>query len=195
MSTASITNSNPPRKQLSDQIDRLDGILDGLSEALNGAVADAAREGTRQAVKDAVIEIMTDPTLRARLHQATAPEPASEPALTAPKPGFWARLKACTVQAAKSVGQMACNTVRSVGRGAKALAANVAEAVRAVGQFGSLKRLAVVGIGGGIAFAAAAVLAPHAVTAALSAVSGAVAAAAVTVGFWTRRAVRSLAGV
>ena len=61
MSTATATNGKPQRKQLSDQLDRLDGIIDALAEGLNGAVADAAREGTRLAVKDAIVEIMTNP--------------------------------------------------------------------------------------------------------------------------------------
>ena len=51
--TMTASNHKLPRKQLADQLDRLDGILDALSEGLNGAVADAAREGTRLAVKDA----------------------------------------------------------------------------------------------------------------------------------------------
>ncbi len=72
MNAATIANDKPTRKQLSDQLDRLDSILDALSDGLNGAVADAAREGTRLAVKDAIVEIMTDPTLRAKLHQASA---------------------------------------------------------------------------------------------------------------------------
>ncbi len=37
MSNASV-NGRPPRKQLGDQIDRLDGILDGLANGLNEAV-------------------------------------------------------------------------------------------------------------------------------------------------------------
>src|SRR5690348_5517405 len=93
MNTATIANDKPARKQLSDQLDRLDSILDALSDGLNPAVADAAREGTRLAVKDAVIEIMTSPTLRAQLHQATTPESADKPATVENKPGFWARLK------------------------------------------------------------------------------------------------------
>jgi hypothetical protein len=195
MSTATIPNSKAPRKQLSDQLDRLDGILDGLSAALNAAVADAAREGTRLALKDAVMEIVTDPTLRTRLHQATAPEPVSEPVGPARKPGFWARMKARVVQGMQSVGQVAARAVGSVVRGAKTLAANAADAVRALGQLGSWGRLAVIGLATGTVFAAAAAVAPHAVAATLSAVSGAVAAAAVQVGLWTRRTVRSLAAV
>src|SRR6476619_7557448 len=87
MSTA-VTNGKP-RKQLSDQLDRLeeqlqrhDQVLDALSEGLNGAVADAAREGTRTAVKDAVIELLTDPGLRTALHAATAPLAEARPPLS-----------------------------------------------------------------------------------------------------------------
>src|SRR4051812_19026608 len=65
MSTATVTtNGRRARKQLSDQLDRLDAILDALAEGLPGAVADACREGARQAVKDAVVEILTNPELR-----------------------------------------------------------------------------------------------------------------------------------
>src|SRR6476661_6562274 len=51
-------NDRPQRKQLSDQLDRLDSMLDGLSEALNESVAEASREGVRLAVKEAVIELL-----------------------------------------------------------------------------------------------------------------------------------------
>jgi hypothetical protein len=39
-----------PRRQLGDQLDRLDGILDVLAEALPAAVADACKEGAREAL-------------------------------------------------------------------------------------------------------------------------------------------------
>jgi hypothetical protein len=159
------------------------------------AVADAAREGTRLAVKDAVIEIVTDPTLRARLHQATAPEPGNQPARTANQPGFWARLKAHAARAAHAVGQSTCNVVRSAASVVKRVAANAIEAVRSLGRFSGLKRLALAGLGTGIAFAITAIIAPRAVAATLSAASSAVAAAAVKVGLWTRRTVRTLAVV
>jgi hypothetical protein len=54
MTETTTDNDKPRRKQLSDQLDRLDGILDALGEGLNEAVTDAAREGTRLAVKDAI---------------------------------------------------------------------------------------------------------------------------------------------
>ena len=82
------TSGKPQRKQLSDQLDRLGGVIDALAEGLNGAVADAAREGTRLAVKDAIVEIMTNPELRALIAPAApasapTPESASAPATVA----------------------------------------------------------------------------------------------------------------
>ncbi len=44
-------NGRPPRKQLGDQLDRLDSILDVLADALPQAVADACKEGAKQAMK------------------------------------------------------------------------------------------------------------------------------------------------
>ena len=68
--TTMPTTNGKPRKQLADQLDRLDGIIDALADGLNQAVIDAAREGTRLAVKDAIVEIMTNPELRALLAPA-----------------------------------------------------------------------------------------------------------------------------
>src|ERR1700761_4301734 len=76
MSAATLSNGKPQRKQLSDEIDRLekqlgdqcnrlDSIVDALAEGLPGAVADACREGARAALKDAIIEIVSNPELRA----------------------------------------------------------------------------------------------------------------------------------
>ena len=38
MTATTVSNAMPRRKQLSDQLDRLDSILDALSDGLNGAV-------------------------------------------------------------------------------------------------------------------------------------------------------------
>ena len=43
MTSATLNGNGQSRKNLSSQIDRLDGILDGLAEALNESVADAVR--------------------------------------------------------------------------------------------------------------------------------------------------------
>jgi hypothetical protein len=193
MTSAPVTNSTPARKQLSDQLDRLDGILDALSEGLNGAVADAAREGTRLAVRDAIVEIMTDPTLRARLHEASAPPPATEPAPSVPKPRWWVRLQAQVGRSVASVSRAAHGLVDGAGRGLQAVARTAAGAVRTVQSLGHLKNVALVGLGVGVAVGVASFLAPHAVAAAVSGLGSAVAAVAVQVGVWARRAYRALA--
>ena len=190
METATISNSKP-RKQLGDQLDRLDTILDVLSEGLNSSVADAAREGTRLAVKDALIEIMTDPTLRSRLHEASAPEPAQS-AQPSRGPGLWARLKAKAARTVASVGRLASRAVAGAAGSVQGVADTVVGGVRALQGLGSLKQLAVVGIGVGIVLGLASFLAPHAVAAAVSGVSGAVAATAVQIGAWTRRTLHTL---
>src|SRR5258708_4108360 len=96
MSSAALSNGKPQRKQLSEQLDRFDAMLDGLGEGLSEAVTDAARAGTQLAVKDAIVEILTDPALRAQLHEATAPiSPQKDE-----KSRFWAWIKS----GAKRVG-------------------------------------------------------------------------------------------
>src|SRR6476661_1596418 len=111
--TATMTNGKP-RKQLSDQIERLeeqlqrhDAILDALSEGLNGAVADATKEGTKEAVTAAVIELLTNGDLRSALHRASASEGG-------PKPSGWDRLKARVRQAAEKVKAVATAVASTV---------------------------------------------------------------------------------
>ncbi len=66
MSDATINNGRQ-RKQLSEQLDRLDVILDGLADALNQSVADAVRDVVGAVVKDAVTttirEVLGNPDL------------------------------------------------------------------------------------------------------------------------------------
>jgi hypothetical protein len=186
--TTTITNA-APRKQLSDQLDRLDTILDGLGEGLNEAIADAAREGTRLAVKDAIVEILTDPTLRARLHETTAPEAPPQPER---KPGFWARLKSQACQITQAVRETVSNVVAgAVGR-VHAVTAAAGQVVRRLPALAHLKNLALVGLGVGVTMSVVSYYTPHAVAVVLSGVSGAVAAAAIHAGVWMRRTFRAL---
>jgi hypothetical protein len=194
MSTATLTNGRP-RKQLADQLDRLDAqmdradaILDALSEGLNGAVADAAKEGTRAAVKGAIIELLTDPDLRAALHKASAPAAAQTPSA-------WARLR----EQARRLAAKA----RAVGVAAAATVAARAPAVRrglaAAGGYAKLawqvKKVVLVGLGVGAAVAAVSYLGGHQLAAALSGVGAAVTTVAVRAGLWVRRTLGRLAPV
>jgi hypothetical protein len=193
MTTATVTNDRPQRKQLCDQIDRLDGILDALGEGLNSAIADAAREGTRLAVRDAIVEILTDPTLRTRLHEASAPEPPAAPVVPfmPKKPGLWACLKAKCGQAVAAVGQTASDLVNGAANAVQVVTQAATNSLHALQALGSLKKLVLVGVGVGMAVGAASFLAPHAVSAAVSGLGGAVAATAIQIGVWTRRVFRA----
>ena len=53
-------NGSAPRKQLSEQLDRLDNIIDALDEGLKGAVADAVREAVAVAVQEAVQAVVRE---------------------------------------------------------------------------------------------------------------------------------------
>ena len=104
--SATATVNGKPRKQLSDQLDRLDRIIDALGDALPEAVTDACRDGAKQAVKEAIIEIMTNPELRGLLastNQST-PIPLPPPQEPAPaRPSFWSRVKSRIAAAASTV--------------------------------------------------------------------------------------------
>jgi hypothetical protein len=84
----SVKTNGRPRKQLADQLDRLDGIIDSLSDGLNQAVAGAVEAAVGQAVKQAVegvlTELVSNPTVRELLARtataaAAGPTPAESP--------------------------------------------------------------------------------------------------------------------
>src|SRR5262245_12668186 len=60
MSQNNTKLNGAPRKQLSEQLDRLDGIIDALDEGLKGAVTDAVREAVAVAVQEAVQAVMRE---------------------------------------------------------------------------------------------------------------------------------------
>jgi hypothetical protein len=94
------------RPSLSEQINRLDGILDGLSDGLNDAVADAVQAAVGLAVKEAVQtvlkELLANPAIVAKLHPPGVPlaaEPLAAPAPASPTAserllGWWQRARA-----------------------------------------------------------------------------------------------------
>jgi hypothetical protein len=118
--TATMTNGKT-RKNLSEQLDRLDGILDGLADGLNEAVAAAVREATTSAIRQALVEVLSNPDVlaliggAAGLHAPIPPAPEA-PAATGPdRPGLGQRLGTWAgqqVQAARA----ACDQVMEAGR-------------------------------------------------------------------------------
>jgi hypothetical protein len=182
MTATATTNGKPQRKQLSDELDRLDGIIDCLAEALPAAVADACREGARQAVKDAVVEILASPELRTLITGLAAarvapPAPATPPtAPTAAKPPLWTRAKAKCKAATDAV----------VGRCKAATTAVVATAVT-VSAVMPVKKILLVGTGVGLAVGVLSYACPHVLSAVVSGVGGMCTAVGVQVGHWVRR--------
>jgi hypothetical protein len=57
-SKAVTRNGTPQRKQLSDQLDRLDGIIDCLADGLSEGVRDAVKEGTATAIQQILLEVV-----------------------------------------------------------------------------------------------------------------------------------------
>ena len=190
---SATTLNGKPRKQLSDQLDRLDAqmdradaILDALAEGLNGAVAEAAKEGTRLAVKEAVVELLTDPVLRTALHRASAP-------LAEAKPLLWDRLKAKVRQAAAraaAVTRTARLRVAATLDDARRVAARVTGPAKVVWQ---LRTVALVGLGVGLVVAGVAYAGGQSVAATLSGIGAAVTTMAVQIAARVRGALRRLA--
>ena len=182
------TNGRPQRKQLCEQLDRLDTILNGLGEALNDSVADAVRTGTRLAVKEAIIEILTDPNLRLKLLETAA----NQQALPARKPSILSRFVAKARAMASAIAQTAVDTTQTMIAKTGSAARTTAKTVRFLNSvFADLKTLVLIGVGVGLTVCVASYIAPHGVAAALSGIGGAVTAIAIRVGMFTRKAFRA----
>ncbi len=165
-------NGRPPRKQLGDQLDRLDSILDVLADALPAAVADACKEGAKQAMKEVMLELLTNPDVRALLTAGvpTPPPPPAPPAPSPRRPGWWVRLKA-EVRAVK-------DALVERAQAAFATAVTTARLLAAVLPWKRIALVAgVVGLAAGLAGLLVYWLCPPAVAAAVSGVGAAVTAA------------------
>lgn len=194
MTATACTNGKPQRRQLADQLDRLDAIIDALSEGLNGAVADACREGTRLAVKDAVVEILTNPELRAMLVPHAAAPAAKTPANTPEpkKPGLWSRLKAKVAAARTAVVGFAVKAKAAVAAKFAAVTTAVAAVGTAAGEALPVRQALGVALGVGLLVGLVCYQLPESASAAVAGAGAACTAVAVQVGNWLKRAARRL---
>jgi hypothetical protein len=189
MSATATAANGRPRKQLSDQLDRLDTIIDCLAEALPAAVADACKEGARAAVKDAIVEIVSNPELRARV----APQPAPVAEASAPEPetpSLWVRLKAKLAAARDAVAV-------AVGRAKDAVVRRCVVAGDAVVALGHMtgeqirvRRILLVALGVGAVVGLACLVVPQTTAAVVGGIGATCTAVGVQVGSWLRRAAR-----
>lgn len=186
--SATMLNGKLPRKQLADQLSRLDdqldrhdSILDALAEGLDEAVRDSARVGVRQAVKDAVVELLTNPDLRQILHQASS---------TPAKPNFWQRCKAkWHSMKSKAIGTLA-NAKSNLSGKATTLTAT---ATKLVGPTWRLRKPLTIALGVGFAMTVVSSVMSHHVAATLSGIGAAAATLSVQIMFWIRQAVKRFA--
>jgi hypothetical protein len=194
MTAATMTNGKPQRKQLSDQLDRLDSILDAIAEGLPGAVTDACREGARQAVKDAIIEIVSNPELRALIAPVQSapaiatPEPVPEPKPS--KPSVWNRLKAKLAAAREAIASAASKVQEAVTTRCKTASNAMAFVSKAAGESLNWKRTLWLSLSIGLLVGVMCLVVPQAVAATISAVSVTSTSVVVQIGYWLRRAAR-----
>jgi hypothetical protein len=172
-------NGRPPvqRRQLADQLDRLDRILDGLADALNDAVADAARIAARAAVLEA-------------LAAADRRAPASPPA--PPTPSLGTRLKAALTCLRDRVADLARRGYESVRRRVRDAVPAVAAGVNLAAVAWRLRHLALLALTAGVAGALVSYAGPRPVAAALGGLGGAASALAVRGTLWLRATARHL---
>ena len=211
--SATMSLNGKPRKQLSDQLDRMDEILDVLGEGLTGAVVDAMKAGTALAVKQALVEILTNPELLATIRGVLPPPttmanvPSEMPASVA-RPSLWSRLKAkaasarsATVAAISQVTARvatAANATRSgMVHAASSLFGRVvtvkqqlATVIGVAGVIRHAKRVLLLAVGIGTATGMMSLLAPHAFDALASGVTAAITLVGVQLGLQGRWFVR-----
>ena len=182
---ATMTNGKPQRKQLSDQLDRMDGIIDCLADALPEAVADAVKDGARQAIREAVLEALANPDLRALVAR-----PVADPA--PPRPSAWTRLKWKLSTLRQRATEQARPLVEATVEACRSAVPAADACRRVVVTAWGLKKPVALAVGVGLAIGIGCYLAPHAVAAAASGIGGTVAVAAVQGGLWVRATARQL---
>jgi len=194
MSATATMNGKPQRKQLGDQLDRLDSIIDALAEGLPGAVADACRDGARLAVKDAILEILGNPELRALIapqhthlpnRPVTPPEPTPAPE---PKPSLWSRLKARIAAVRDSLTGATTKAKEAVATRYAAAKEAVVAVGKATGEAFPLQRVGLVASGVGVVVGIACLLVPQTMSAAVGAIGAVCTTVSVQTGFWLRKA-------
>ena len=171
-----------PRKQLSEQLDRLDEIINGLADCLPAAVADATRDGIRSAFSDVVVELMSDPAILARIRATLVPEIAPLAVVSRTSP--FAKLKSFLRSLPAKAAAALKSTRQCVTEGYQAGRNRAAHWTLL-----SLPVKSIVGVSlmVGVAVATISFVAPHPVAAAMSGIGASLTAMAVQVGNWLRR--------
>jgi hypothetical protein len=137
MTTTKTNTNGQPRKQLSEQIDRLDatlermdGVLDamsnGLNEAVQTAVETAVAIAVRQAIENVMTELIANPAVQEMLKQKMSPPPENKAGGDGPSglAKAWNWVTTRVQEAAKTctnAARIACTTITHAVRRAPAL--------------------------------------------------------------------------
>jgi hypothetical protein len=198
MTTATF-NGRPQRKQLSDQLNRLDDIIDTLADGLPEAVGDAVRTGTQAALQQLLIETLTNPDTLALLRAALAP-PVTLTVAAEERKSFLARCRErCRIRSRslRDAAARSAERLRAFVRGCRVAARGTVSGAKSVYRGWNiawqLKKAALIGLGIGAAVAALA-LVSHPLAACLSGTLAATTAFALQVAFWARRTARRMIG-
>lgn len=207
MTTLAALNGRPQRKQLSDQLNRLDEIIDTLADGLPEAVGDAVRTGVQTALQQLLVETLTNPETLALLRAALGPRVTTPPHAPqfeyAPAPAphqesFWARCRRKLAIRSKSLQDVAARGVegtKAAVRETRGFVGRTVQRVRALRRglniAWQLKKAALIGLGIGVAVVAVS-LVSHPLAAVLSGVGAATSAFALQVGLWFRKTARQL---
>ena len=194
---ATATTPAKPRKQLADQLDRLDGIIDLLADGLPAAVADATRAGTRQAL----VELLADPEVIGRFKAALTPDAPDRSDLvelkTIPKQSSpFARLKATAVNAVALAVRIVTGGIATSVRSLRAAATAASSRVRAavLRRFRvdvPVVRYAAAALAVGTLLCVLGYAVPHEIAAALGGLGAAAVTMAVLIGQRIRRSLRT----
>ena len=196
MSTTTM-NGKPQRKQLGDQLDRLDAIIDLLAEGLPGAVADACREGARQAMKDVILEVLSSPELRAMI-ALPPPMPAPPmpvpapvpPAPPEPKPSMWSKLKAKIAIAKEAITGVTSKAKYAVTMKFNAAKDTITAIGNASGEAVPVRRILLVTLGVGVVAGVGCLVVPQTMAAVVGAVGVATTTLSIQAARWLRSAAR-----
>ena len=197
MTIAPSLNGRPQRKQLSDQLNRLDDIIDTLADGLPEAVGDAVRTGTQAALQQLLIETLTNPDTLALLRAALAPPVMLT---VADRKSFLARCRERCQIRSRSLREAAvasAERLRAFVQGCRVAARGTVSSAKSVYRGWNiawqLKKAALIGLGIGAVVATLA-LVSHPLAACLSGTLAATTAFALQVAFWARRTARRMIG-
>jgi hypothetical protein len=183
-------NGRMPRKNLSDQLDRLDRILDGLDGALAGAITEAVKDAVSTSVAEAVrvtlIEIVTNPDVIALLRGGSLAAFQASPKVAARvtvvdriRQGVSAAWK-WSLRKLKAIGLAITTRARSIRAG-------VVGTVRSVNMVWRLKRPLLIALGVGSVMGAVAYASSPWMAAILSGIAATGATLGAQLALWTRR--------